>query len=43
MKNNFNKKIIERYSRQIVLKNVGTIGQKTILNSTIDQEMLVSL
>ena len=35
MKNNFNKKIIERYSRQIVLKNVGTIGQKTIFNSKV--------
>jgi len=35
MKNNFNKKIIERYSRQIILKDVGTIGQKTILNSKV--------
>ena len=35
MKNNFNKKIIERYSRQIILKDVGTIGQKKILNSKV--------
>jgi len=35
MKNNFNKKIVERYSRQIILKNIGTIGQKTILNSKV--------
>ena len=30
MKNNLNKKLIERYSRQIVLKNVGVAGQKNI-------------
>ena len=30
MKNNLNKKLIERYSRQIVLKNVGVTGQKNI-------------
>ena len=35
MKNNFNKKNIERYSRQIILKNVGIIGQKKILNSKV--------
>ena len=35
MKNNLNKKIIERYSRQIILKNVGTVGQKTIINSLL--------
>ena len=35
MKNNFNKKIIERYSRQIVLKDVGIIGQKAISNSRV--------
>ena len=35
MKNSLNKKIIERYSRQIVLKNIGTIGQKLILNSKV--------
>tara|TARA_Y100000748_G_scaffold233072_1_gene197028 strand:+ start:384 stop:491 length:108 start_codon:yes stop_codon:yes gene_type:complete len=28
MKNNLNKNNIERYSRQIILKNVGVIGQK---------------
>ena len=28
MKNILNKKLIERYSRQIILKNVGAIGQK---------------
>tara|TARA_B100001996_G_scaffold377506_1_gene360228 strand:- start:1229 stop:1984 length:756 start_codon:yes stop_codon:yes gene_type:complete len=35
MKKNFNKNQIERYSRQIVLKNVGVIGQKKIFNSKV--------
>ena len=35
MKNILNKKLIERYSRQIVLKNVGPIGQKKILKSKV--------
>ena len=35
MKNIFNKKLVERYSRQIVLKNVGPIGQKKIINSNV--------
>jgi len=35
MKNKFNKKILERYSRQIVLKDVGVIGQKAICNSKV--------
>ena len=35
MKNNLNKNLIERYSRQIVLKNVGVIGQKNICNSKV--------
>ena len=35
MKNSLNKKLIERYSRQIVLKNVGPIGQKKILKSKV--------
>jgi adenylyltransferase/sulfurtransferase len=35
MKNTFNKKILERYSRQIVLKDVGVIGQKAICNSKV--------
>jgi Dinucleotide-utilizing enzymes involved in molybdopterin and thiamine biosynthesis family 2 len=35
MKNIFNKKNIERYSRQIVLKNVGILGQKKIVNSKV--------
>ena len=35
MKNNFNKNQIERYSRQIVLKDVGVVGQKKILNSKV--------
>ena len=30
-----NKKNIERYSRQIILKNVGPMGQKKILNSKV--------
>ena len=35
MKNNLNKKLIERYSRQIVLKDVGVVGQKKIRNSKV--------
>ena len=35
MKNILNKKLIKRYSRQIVLKNVGPKGQKKILNSKV--------
>ena len=35
MKNNLNKKLIERYSRQIVLKNVGVTGQKNICSSKV--------
>ena len=33
MKSQLNKKIIERFSRQIVLKNIGILGQKKILSS----------
>ena len=35
MKNFLNKKSIERYSRQIVLKDVGPIGQKKIIHSRV--------
>ena len=35
MNNILNKKLIERYSRQIVLKNVGLDGQKKILKSKV--------
>ena len=35
MKKNLNKKSLIRYSRQIILKNIGTIGQKKILNSKV--------
>ena len=35
MKNTLNKKLIERYSRQIILKDVGSIGQKKIINSKV--------
>ena len=35
MKNKLNKNHIERYSRQIVLKNVGVLGQKKILNAKV--------
>ena len=35
MKNTLNKKGIERYSRQIILKDVGPIGQKKIMNSKV--------
>ena len=35
MKNRLNKNLIERYSRQIVLKDVGIVGQKAICNSKV--------
>jgi len=35
MKNILNKKFVERYSRQIVLKNVGPAGQKKIIKSKV--------
>jgi len=35
MKNSFNKSQIERFSRQLVLKNIGAKGQKKILSSKI--------
>ena len=35
MKNSLKKNLIERYSRQIVLKNVGVAGQKAIINSKV--------
>jgi len=35
MKSQLNKKIIERFSRQIVLKNIGILGQKKILSSRV--------
>ena len=33
MSKSLNKIEIERYSRQIILKNIGVVGQKKILNS----------
>ena len=35
MKNILNKKLIERYSRQLVLKDVGAPGQKKIIKSKV--------
>ncbi len=35
MKKILNKKLIERYSRQIVLKDVGPAGQKKIIKSKV--------
>jgi adenylyltransferase/sulfurtransferase len=35
MKSQLNKKIIERFSRQIILKNIGILGQKKILSSRV--------
>ena len=35
MKNKLNKSLIERFSRQIILKHVGIIGQKKILSSKV--------
>ena len=38
MKKNLSSKQIEKYSRQIVLKNVGIIGQKKILDSLLTSD-----
>ena len=35
MKKNLNKNLLIRYSRQIILKNIGTFGQKKILKSKV--------
>tara|TARA_B100000579_G_scaffold287860_1_gene238779 strand:+ start:108 stop:854 length:747 start_codon:yes stop_codon:yes gene_type:complete len=35
MSTKLNKKEIEKFSRQIILKNIGTLGQKKILNSKV--------
>jgi molybdopterin/thiamine biosynthesis adenylyltransferase len=35
MSSRLNKNQIERFSRQIILKNIGTLGQKKILNSKV--------
>ena len=35
MKNHLNKSLIERFSRQIIIKNIGTFGQKKILSSKV--------
>ena len=35
MKSQLNKSLIERFSRQIVLKDIGTLGQKKILSSKV--------
>ena len=35
MNSKLNKNQIEKFSRQIILKNVGTLGQKKIINSKI--------
>ena len=35
MKSQLNKNLIERFSRQIILKNIGPIGQKKILSSKV--------
>ena len=35
MKSQLNKKIIERYSRQIILKDIGILGQKKIFSSRV--------
>tara|TARA_B100001540_G_scaffold310419_2_gene328161 strand:+ start:226 stop:981 length:756 start_codon:yes stop_codon:yes gene_type:complete len=35
MINNLNNKLIERYSRQIVIKDIGVVGQKKIINSKV--------
>ena len=35
MKSQLNKKIIERFSRQIILRDIGILGQKKILSSRV--------
>tara|TARA_B100000287_G_scaffold243969_1_gene229361 strand:- start:1297 stop:2046 length:750 start_codon:yes stop_codon:yes gene_type:complete len=35
MKNSLTKKLIEKYSRQIVLKDIGILGQRKIINSKV--------
>ena len=35
MKKQLNKNLIERFSRQIVLKNIGILGQKKILSAKV--------
>jgi len=35
MKNQLNKKIVERFSRQIILRDIGILGQKKILSSKV--------
>ena len=35
MKNQLNKDLIERFSRQIILKNIGIIGQKKIISAKV--------
>ena len=35
MSSKLNKNQIERFSRQIILRNIGTLGQKKILNSRV--------
>ena len=35
MKSQLNKNLIERFSRQIILKNIGIMGQKKILSSKV--------
>jgi len=35
MKSNLNKNQIERFSRQIILKNIGVLGQKKIIQSKV--------
>ena len=35
MKSKLNKKLIERFSRQIILKDIGILGQKKILSSKV--------
>ena len=35
MNNQLRKSLIERYSRQIVLKDIGTIGQKKIISAKV--------
>ena len=32
---NFSKKLIDRYSRQIILKKIGVVGQKKLLKSRV--------
>ena len=42
MKSQLNKKIIERFSRQIIIKDIGVLGQKKIIFSKEKTDLSLS-